>query len=402
MRALVLENVSEKAQEILAVLQSAGHQANIFLCMEDAKREIKTKRYDVFIVDLKIPKRNNKEEDVKHGIEFIKYIFESSTIDFYRPKEVIVLSGHLSEQLDIELKKYPVSIIAYDSVGTWSRALQSRLNQFINYSCDLAIITAVDVEFNAFKRWGWEEGDKLQDLNYYKKTIIDKEGNKIRVLLVKQERMGMVPATSTTNKIIDYFMPKCVVMSGICAGRKEKVSLGDVIVAIQAWDYGSGSIEEEKRNIKLIPAPEYISIHQNIRTMLERAYTEEVVMGLKQEIKEIAKNEENGTLLEISKEQINQNTKIHFGIMATGAAVIKSEQFVTNYIKSQNKKYDGIDMETYGVYYAAEHSYLLPHFFCIKSVTDVADKKKGDVFQEYCANLSALLIKFYIENLMFM
>lgn len=400
MRALVLENISDKAQEILSVLQARGHQASPCLCMQDAKDKIRNEKFDVLIVDLKVPKINNqKKEDTQYGMEFIQYIFESVQIDFYRPKEVIVISSYLSDEIDLQLQKYPVSIISYDSVGKWIQTLQSRLNQFENYSCDVAIITAVDVEFTAVKRWEWNKGDKIQDLVYFKKNIKNKNGQSVRLLLVKQEGMGMVPAASITSKVIEYFMPKCVIMSGICAGRKAAINLGDVIVCTQAWDYGSGSLEEERKKMKLVPAPDYIRIPQELRITLEREITNDLLKEIKLQIKDVAKEEENGTLLEIAKQQIKEQNKIHFGSMATGAAVIKTEKFAEEYIKSQNRKYSGIDMESYGMYYAAYHSYQSPDFFCIKSVTDVADKNKGDEFQEYCANISALLIKYYIENL---
>lgn len=397
MRALVLENESHKAQEIMDVLQSSGHQGSVFLCMEDAKNEIHKKKYDVIIVDLKIPQKHNQTEDTKYGIDFIQYIFDSVQTDFYRPQEVIVISGFLSNEIDLILRKYPVSVISYDSISKWIRTLQARLNQFVNYSCDVAIITAVDVEFAAFKKWKWESGSKIQDLVWYKKTIENAAGESIRLLLVKQEGMGMVPATAITSKVIEYFGPKCVIMAGICAGRKDAVTIGDIIVGVQAWDYGSGSLEEQGKKLKLIPAPDYIRIPQDIKMLLEREFTEDLLKNIKMRVKEIAKEEEKGTLLEIAKEQINVQNNIYFGAMASGAAVIKSEKFTNAFIKSQNRKYYGIDMETYGIYYAALHSYQLPHFFCVKAVTDVADIDKEGKYQEYCANVSALMIEHYIK-----
>lgn len=125
MRALVLENESHKAQEIMDVLQSSGHQGSVFLCMEDAKNEIHKKKYDVIIVDLKIPQKHNQTEDTKYGIDFIQYIFDSVQTDFYRPQEVIVISGFLSNEIDLILRKYPVSVISYDSFSKWIRTLQA-------------------------------------------------------------------------------------------------------------------------------------------------------------------------------------------------------------------------------------------------------------------------------------
>lgn len=49
-------------------------------------------------------------------------------------------------------------------------------------------------------------------------------------------------------------------------------------------------------------------------------------------------------------------------------------------------------MQDYGLYYAAEHHGGSPvKAICIKSVSDLADRAKGDDFQAYCSHMSAMV-----------
>ena len=56
-------------------------------------------------------------------------------------------------------------------------------------------------------------------------------------------------------------------------------------------------------------------------------------------------------------------------------------------------------MESYGVFYAAINSYISRSIpICIKSISDFADQKKGDDYQQYSAYTSAAFSKELIEN----
>ena len=62
-------------------------------------------------------------------------------------------------------------------------------------------------------------------------------------------------------------------------------------------------------------------------------------------------------------------------------------------IKKHSRKLIGLDMETYAVFFAGENcSKPRPSVFAVKSVSDFADKRKSDDFQEYAAFTSAQYI----------
>lgn len=98
-----------------------------------------------------------------------------------------------------------------------------------------------------------------------------------------------------------------------------------------------------------------------------------------------------------SKYKIDNDIEIIIGNMATGPAVIKSKEYVKNFIEKYFRQYDGIDMETYPIYYFCKKIGSVD-FLSIKSVCDHADIHKNDLCQKYCANIVAWLLEYYIKN----
>ena len=92
--------------------------------------------------------------------------------------------------------------------------------------------------------------------------------------------------------------------------------------------------------------------------------------------------------------------QVHIGPIASGSAVVQDEDIVAP-IKTHNRKLIGLDMETYGVFFAAENiSQPRPIPLVIKSACDFADKDKSDEYQAYAAFTSAqYLFHFALEFL---
>ncbi len=97
----------------------------------------------------------------------------------------------------------------------------------------------------------------------------------------------------------------------------------------------------------------------------------------------------------------NPTKKVHpqliFSPMPSGSSVICDETLFTEIIKPQHRKCKGIDMETYGVYYATMNTCNEEmEFLSIKAVSDYADKEKDDEYHMACCYLSS---SFLIECL---
>src|SRR5215216_2219875 len=100
-----------------------------------------------------------------------------------------------------------------------------------NNKADVLIITAL------YKERMWVE--KAFDIQW---AYIERQGTMyqiceykvneavLRIVLVSQLQMGMVHAAILTTKSLMLWSPKLVIMTGICAGVKGKVALGDLII----------------------------------------------------------------------------------------------------------------------------------------------------------------------------
>ena len=401
MKILVYDYVFTKIGAVTELIgeQYPEHTYDVVVSLKDAQEAVGKRKYQMIIADLETPvSRRQGEVDKNSGIIFLQYIFQSEGENFFRPDEIVVLTKYADDkELINNIKKFPVSIIMYQERGEeWKIDLSNRIydcNKKYENKVDIAIMTAVEVEFKAFYNMEeeWEEKSIENESNiYYISCYENKTRGKVKVLLTMLPDMGMVPAADATHRIINLFHPDCIIMSGICGGNKKDVSAGDIVVAEKAWDYGSGSMEENidqngERLINFIPAPEQISVDKMItKEFRQYALDDNLKINIRQKCK-------------MSK--FDRDIKIKIGGMATGAAVIKNEEFVQKYIKPTHRKYLGIDMETYGLYYAAEHFVNSKmKFVSIKSVSDGADAAKSDEFQEYCAKLSANLTNYFIEN----
>ena len=85
--------------------------------------------------------------------------------------------------------------------------------------------------------------------------------------------------------------------------------------------------------------------------------------------------------------------------MTSVPAVIASEKKIAE-LKVHARKLIGLEMESYGMFYAAEHAHHLKPVFTVsfKSASDLADKDKTDKYQAYASYTSAALMKYIIEN----
>ena len=70
-------------------------------------------------------------------------------------------------------------------------------------------------------------------------------GSTLSIRATHASYMGREQAQATASKLIHEQPARCIAMSGICAGRRSKVALGDVIFAERLWSYDAGKLTIE-------------------------------------------------------------------------------------------------------------------------------------------------------------
>lgn len=409
MKVLIVDDESRKLRHISSVIKristdQSNQSIEVYtsLDLSDAKEKMQSTRFDMVILDLKINENLGDEfesDDLEAaGLGFIQEILETNSIR--TPIEIVILTEYEEFQ-----KKYAkcsdysaYTFLYYDeSSCEWSNIISHKINYHlkreessIDFSevieADIAIICAVDNEMEVVKSLFFDDTKVKKTFendsnNYY---IVTKsiKNEKRKIVIAQQSEMGMVAAASLTQCIIRHFNPQYIIMVGIAAGINDNGNYGDIIVAIESWNYTSGKYCVENGETVFKPDPKKISIDVRLEQLL-RSEFDEVLMRIRNEWR--------------SADKPSNNIKLQLGSLACGAAVIGSNKIVDDMIMSHARKTKGLDMESYGVYYAARSS-INTKAICLKGISDFADSNKSDRYQSYAAYTSTSFAKYLIEN----
>jgi len=363
---------------------------------------LENSHYDLLILDIQLPSLGAQESmSETGGIDMLRTV---ETLDrIKKPSAIIGLTAHDEKYCENfeEFQKSLWVLVKYSrEEQEWLRKIREKVLYFIKakddlikanqsiVECDCGIIVAVETEFKAVINCGlsWVQVENINDSTSYYRTKT--ESGKILVL-ARQHQMGMVAAALLTEKMINYFRPKIICMLGIAAGRIGEVELGDIIVANESWDYGSGKIKADNNGQGYIlePEPHQIAIDISLKEFFLNDF-DDVMYNIRK-----AWNKSNGR-------KIDKDINLHIGALASGAAVVQNEDIVTEFIQPQNRKVLGIDMETYAVYFVANNSLKHPKFVSIKAVCDYANQYKNDNYQEYSAFVSTQFLLHSLDGIL--
>lgn len=403
-KILVIEDNTEKLRSIYQALENIKgvsiEDVDHEIDATSAKKRLKEICYDLIIVDIAIPLNKSTPIDIKGGIKLVEEILQRAI--YNTPAHIIGLTAHneIFEEAKTAFNSQILSVIRYsDTDNEWERLLSNGISQWIssktsstnakpNYNYDVAIITAVDIEFKAVKNLSstWDRVVVPNDSTMYLETILNHEDKKIRVIAASLSQMGMNASAVLSMKIIHNFRPKYLFMPGIAASIKDSFShgFGDILVIDECWDGGAGKITQDVEG-KYCFQP--VALHIRLETDLS-----EKMRVLK----------DNSTLLRDIKDKFtagslpNTELAIHIGSVVSVAGVIANSE-ITNELTQKDRKLLGLEMEAYGMYYSANNcSHPKPVVMALKSVCDFANNSKNDDFQSYAAYTSAQVLYHFI------
>ncbi|MEU6141748.1 hypothetical protein ABZ848_15460 [Streptomyces sp. NPDC047081] len=122
---------------------------------------------------------------------------------------------------------------------------------------DVLIIAALHEEFEAARlagarsgsggagvaSWGWQDTDTPTP--YLLGEYVDPEGASFSVALAESVRMGSRTTAALASELTARLRPRCLAMSGVCAGNPASTSLGDVVVASTVYAHDEGKMTTE-------------------------------------------------------------------------------------------------------------------------------------------------------------
>lgn len=117
-----------------------------------------------------------------------------------------------------------------------------------NPKVDALILTALKDELDAVLafapdgRASWQESKDTEGCLYFVFDFDSEGGGKLRIVAAWVGDMGPRHVLVRAQQLIRELEPACLAMCGICAGDREKVALGDVIIADQLYFYDEGKV----------------------------------------------------------------------------------------------------------------------------------------------------------------
>ena len=402
-RILIIEDNAEKLKNITKIIEEqcsiSSDSIDNRIDAMSAKRLLRSTFYDLIIVDIAIPNRISENVNPEGGIELVLEILGRDI--YHKPTHIIGLTAYSDtfEKAVDGFSSQVITVIKYsDTDEEWEKKLHagishwqhSKISSLVikkDYNYDIAIITAVDIEFEAVKNLSskWERLEFPNDAAiYYEGNFVD-EYKSFRVILAKMSQMGMIASSALTMKMIYNFRPKYLFMPGIAASLKNRTDhgFGDVLVIDESWDGGAGKItKDEEGKYKFEKVALHLRVDKDISEKMRALQSDS---GLLREIKD-----------NFTGKSPNTELNIHIGSVVSVAGVIANEEASKELI-SHDRKLMGLEMEAYGVYYSATNcDNPKPIFLALKSVCDFADSSKDDDYQSYAAFTSAKVMQKFI------
>lgn len=260
-----------------------------------------------------------------------------------------------------------------------------RDNSTTEQNIDVVIIVAVPNEKDGvYSAFNLPRGlsRKFDLLDQYRLDYVKFEHAGLNIALLIQPNMGMTQSSSLTTRAILGLHPKLVAMVGICAGRKDKTQLGDIVIASNVFDYTAG-----KRYVdRFGPRPRSYPIDDSLAGYIVASVVDN---------HELMGKIVDGYQGEKPKHQIT----IQFKPLASGTAVIDDPQVIEEIVKTQDDLV-GIDMEAYAL--AVSSNILRTKWIVIKTVQDFADGEKEETengIRNFAAYSSAKLLEQILGDL---
>lgn len=387
-------NAGEEIQKIVFDICPKG-AIEVVTDASSARTRLSANFYDLLILDLTIPIVSNKEASGFYVAEGLLEELASSSA-LLLPANVVGITRDDDALYNIQNNIGPhlMAIIAEDVDGRWRQQLGDRVRYVLNsagarsralltnHGLDLLVITALDKELSPFRDFfELQANPSVPGLSEF--AFTDKDGNARRGACFAIGRAGQPSAASETQGLLCILRPRLAIMTGFCGGVPGKAELGDILFAELALDWDYGKWKPSEATSKLYSRPEPVVIRN---TRAHRIARQLVADGLPDP------EPLNAKMALLSKGEIVEPS-IRLVPFASGSAVIGHETLLDE-IRTLNENIGGVDMESYGFYFACEHAHAArPDYICIKSVADACGVQKDDRLHAACSFASAHLAK---------
>lgn len=253
-----------------------------------------------------------------------------------------------------------------------------------NHESFAGIIYVTEIEKQAVDRiFEWKDFAVPGDEQVYREAFVERDGKRLRIIAAQQDEMGMTASATLTMKLNRHFAPEYVIMPGIAAGTGDITTegnqeYGDVLLATSVWNYSNGK---------------YVPPHEADIIFGEIGFSPRPTM--------VRLQGDYLDLIEKYIETADNEFYVHCGPLASGTAVVANKTIIRKQVITAFQNTEGVEMEGYGVAYAAKHAPdPKPKVIIAKSICDFGDERKDDKYQKFAAFTSCGFVKDLLENVL--
>ncbi|VVO34548.1 5'-methylthioadenosine/S-adenosylhomocysteine nucleosidase [Pseudomonas fluorescens] len=287
---------------------------------------------------------------------------------------------------------------------------------------------------------GWKERKTSSGWQIAEAQFLSDSGSPVHVIASFCAFMGKEQASATLAHLWGEVPARCIAMSGICAGRRGKVALGDVLIADRLYSYDAGKLTVvdgvsnfQGDPIQVGPGPHWVQRMQivarvapgswiNERPQLTLETQEDWVLlcGMKGLLPQAHPDfwlacpdwplvlerllkrgliDDKGLITSAGKNRADElhlqfdgkprptpSFQVHVAPIATGSAVVEDDKIFSRLGESVRKVL-GLDMEASAL--GAVGEFIRVPVIVAKGVSDFGDPDKDDRYRKFAARASA-------------
>lgn len=258
---------------------------------------------------------------------------------------------------------------------------------------DVLILTALPVELAAAKKAFAITDDVSPAVTsngiHFWTTDIARPDGPLKCMVASFAGAGNVNASSITTHLLTEFRPKKVVMMGIAGGLREKMVMGEVIIAERVVYYESAAA---LAGGNIAPRPEMLRpgmpTQQNINTYLAASMLSARLSNLAQSFGlEIPASSQAGN--------VSRGLTVSLATIASGELLMKDPDLMES-LRTLHDKAHVVEMEAYGVFDACE-KHSIPALI-VRGISDYGDGTKDDTFHAIASLAAAIISLDFITN----
>jgi nucleoside phosphorylase/CheY-like chemotaxis protein len=398
MKVLIVDDGDNKIGPLLKLLESRGIDSDdidVINNIARARLQVRTKQYALAIVDLFVGQIAGARAEENAGLEFIRWILHERS-NANTPWRIVGATSHAGAAANAreEFDRLKIPLIHCGNgpspdLTTIERTVDELLQLEAvgglpptSHMVDFAIVCALDSpEFSALDE-AFPDGARERSFpgasTVKRVQFQTSSGAQRSIILASAGAMGSVPSCYLVTKIIEKYLPRLVILTGICGGIPEKAALGDTICASEIENFQSGKIFGGSLLKDRLGVPTSESKFPLLRES-----------GVMQKIVEASNLKWAGVRPDFGAKGVPSFLSTQIGC---SDLVVADKEFI-KILKADYRQMRGVEMEGYGAGFACKQSGGVVDFLLVKSVCDLAGEEKDDKLQPYCSYMSASAVR---------